>query len=62
MSGAEVVALVSSLISLAKKFPELLSAVEGVFQAHKAGKPLDASLRHLEAVAAARALGITEEV
>ena len=58
MTIAEVVAAVSAIVAAVKEVPELVSAVEGVFNALSMKQDPSHALKHLEAVAAAQALGI----
>lgn len=58
MTPAEIVATVSAVVEAVKEAPALVSAVESVFKALSSKQDPTPALKHLEAVAAAKELGI----
>lgn len=58
MSAAQLVAAVTALVEAVKEAPELVSAVKGVLDALEKGYDATPAVKHLEAVAAAKELGI----
>lgn len=58
MSPAEILAIGNALVSLIKEAPEVFHAIEGVFASVKAKQDPTPAMKHLQAVAEARALGI----
>jgi hypothetical protein len=58
VSTAEILAAVNAIVAAVKEYPALARAVEGVFSSLGAKEDPTPAVKHLEAVAAARALGI----
>lgn len=58
MTGAELVAALGAIVEAVKEVPELVSAAESVFNALSSKRDPSPALKHFEAVAAAKALGI----
>lgn len=58
MTGAEVLAAIELLVKAISGEPAIEAAVLNVFAAHKAGAPLTPALKHLEALADAKLLGL----
>jgi hypothetical protein len=58
MTTAELVAALGAIVEAVKEFPELVIAVEGLFGAVSRKEDLTPAMKHLEVVAAAKALGI----
>lgn len=58
MSAADIVAAVSAIVAAVREAPQLVLAVKGVFEALETGNDPTPAVKHLEAVAAAKELGI----
>lgn len=58
MSAASLVALVGSLVDAVREAPQLVSAIEDVFSSLRNHEDPTPALKHLEAAAAAKELGI----
>lgn len=58
MSASQVLAAVTSLVTIIKEAPELVSAIKAVLDDLEHGHDTTPALKHLEAVAAAKELGI----
>ena len=58
MTGAEVVAAAELIVKAIEAEPAIEAAVVNLFTAKRAGKPLTPALKHLQAVADAKLLGL----
>jgi hypothetical protein len=58
VTAADIVAAVELVLKAIAAEPAIEAAVANVFTAHKAGASLTPALRHLEAVADAKLLGL----
>lgn len=58
MNAATAVEAIDSIVSLAKQVPELISAIEGIFEAIKAGNDPTPAIKAAQVAAAEKFLGI----
>lgn len=58
MNAASIVAMVTAVVDAVRDAPEVIQAIEELFATLRTGDDVTPAVRHLEAVAAAKALGI----
>lgn len=60
MNAATIVSMATVLVDAVREAPAVIQAIEELFATLRTGDDVTPAVRHLEAVAAAHALGINE--